>query len=102
MNSKTYRLAIIQLLSLTKLTNLSNNLFNNTIISKQEQYHLMNTWIIQTNLEIPESSKAISSIIQWEEVVATKFLQALQEPKPVKQGDNNERKKEGDRDNLVA
>jgi hypothetical protein len=62
----------------------------------------MNTWIIQTNLEIPESSKAISSIIQWEEVVATKLLQALQEPKPVKQDANNERRREGDGENLVA
>ena len=62
----------------------------------------MNTWIIQTNLEIPESSKAISCIIKWEEVVATMLLQALQEPKPVKQDDNNERKREGDGENLVA
>jgi hypothetical protein len=62
----------------------------------------MNTWIIQTNLEIPKSSKAISSIIQWEEVVATKLLQAFQEPKPMKQDDNNERKREGDGENLVA
>jgi hypothetical protein len=62
----------------------------------------MNTWIIQTNLEIPESSKAISSIIQWEEVVAKKLLQALQKPKPMKQDDNNERKREEDGENLVA
>ena len=41
-------------------------------------------------------------IIQWEEVVATKLLQALQEPKPVKQDDNNQRKREGDGENLVA
>jgi hypothetical protein len=53
----------------------------------------MNTWIIQTNLEIPESSKAISCIIKWEEVVATMLLQALQEPKPVKQDDNSERER---------
>ena len=62
----------------------------------------MNKWSIQTNLEIPESSKAISSIIQWEEVLATKLFQALQEPKPVKKDDNNEGEKEGDGENLVA
>ena len=39
-------------------------------------------------------------IIQWEEVVATKLLQALQEPKPVKQDDSSEREKEVG--NLVA
>jgi hypothetical protein len=60
----------------------------------------MNTWIIQTNLEIPESSKAVSCIIKWEEVVATMLLQALQEPKPVKQDDNSEGEKEVE--NLVA
>jgi hypothetical protein len=30
-------------------------------------------------------------IIKWEEVVATMLLQALQEPKPVKQCESNER-----------
>jgi hypothetical protein len=62
----------------------------------------MNTSIIQKNLEISEFSKAISSIIQWEKVVAIKLLQALQEPKPVKQDDNNQRKREVDGENLVA
>ena len=39
-------------------------------------------------------------IIKWEEVVATMLLQALQEPKPVKQDDSNQREKE--MDNSVA
>jgi hypothetical protein len=38
----------------------------------------MNKWSIQTNLEIPESSKAII-LLSMEEVVATKLLQSLQE-----------------------
>ena len=58
-------------------------------------------WRIQTSLEIRESSKAISFIIQWEEVVATMLLQALQEPKLVNQDDNNETEWERV-ENLVA
>jgi len=41
-------------------------------------------------------------IIKWEEVAATKLLQALQEPKPVKKDDNIERERDGDGKNLVA
>jgi hypothetical protein len=33
-------------------------------------------------------------IIKWEEVVASMLLQALQEPKPVKQCERNERERE--------
>jgi hypothetical protein len=39
-------------------------------------------------------------ITKWEEVAATKLLQALQEPKLVKQDDNNERERK--MENLVA
>jgi hypothetical protein len=41
-------------------------------------------------------------IIKWEEVVATMLLQALQEPKPVKQCESNERERERDGEKIVA
>jgi hypothetical protein len=45
---------------------------------------------------MPQFLQSYFFIIKWEEVATTKLLQALQEPKPVKQDDNNERKREGD------
>ena len=59
---------------------------------------LHNEWQIQTNLERHSVLQSSFYIIKWEEVVASMLLQALQEPKPVKQCESNERERERERE----
>jgi hypothetical protein len=59
-----------------------------------------NEWQIQTNLDATVSSKAVSVLLNGKRFVASMLLQALQEPKPVKQCESNERERDGK--NLVA
>jgi hypothetical protein len=54
-----------------------------------------NKWQIQTNLERHSFLQSSFCIIKWEEVVVSMLLQALQEPKLVKQRESNEREREG-------
>jgi len=54
-----------------------------------------NKWQIQTNLERHSFLQSSFCFIKWEEVVASMLLQALQEPRPVKQCESNERERDG-------
>ena len=55
---------------------------------------LHNEWQIQTNIERHSILQSSFCIIKWEEVVASILPQALQEPKPVKECESNERERE--------